>query len=293
MSLDNPALAVFGSPVDGAPGDTVRVSFGAIASSGDQRRAATVMLLHGQPGAASDWDEVVRALPPHTRSLALDRPGYRTSPYPAGSFESNARWLLAEMDEAQIDDAILVGHSYGGGVALAVAALAPDRVRGLLLVSSVGPGCLDGWDRLLAAPIAGPVCAVAAWWLTPWFARQRLARLERIRHRALEPAEHVNWEAWGNARHEHGAMWRTFLTEQRELVDNLDALNSRLERVKAPTIVIADPADKMIPVATARALHAQLQGSRLVLVDNGGHHLPRRNPQAIAEEITRLCAELS
>lgn len=252
-----------------------------------------VVLLHGQPGAASDWDEVVRALPASMRSLALDRPGYRTSPRPAGGFEDNARWLLAEMDEARIDDAILVGHSYGGGVALTVAALAPNRVRGLLLVSSVGPGCLDGWDRLLAAPVAGPVCAVAAWWLTPWFARRRLARIEHTRRLPLEPHEYVNWEAWGNAHHEHGAIWRTFLAEQRELVHNLSALNSYLARVDMPSVIVADPADKMVPVATARALHATLPRSRLVLLEGGGHHLPRRNPKAIAELITRLCAELA
>jgi pimeloyl-ACP methyl ester carboxylesterase len=256
-------------------------------------KAAAVVLLHGQPGAASDWDEVVRALPAQIRSLALDRPGYRTSPHPAGSFEDNARWLLAEMDEAGIDDAIVVGHSYGGGVALTVAALAPERVRGLLLASSVGPHCLDGWDRLLAAPVAGPICALAAWWLTPWFARQRLARVERLRDRPLEADEYVNWESWGNARHEHGAMWRTFLAEQRELVHHLDALNSRLERVDAPAVIVADPADKMIPVATARALHASLRRSRLVFVESGGHHLPRRNPGAIAAEITRLSAEVA
>jgi pimeloyl-ACP methyl ester carboxylesterase len=269
------------------------MSLGAVPASGDQRQPAAVVFLHGQPGAASDWDEVVRALPAQTRILALDRPGYRSSPHRAGSFEDNARWLLAELDEARIDDAILVGHSYGGGVALTVAALAPHRVRGLLLVSSVGPDCLDGWDRLLAAPLAGPVCALAAWWLTPWFARRRLARIERLRQRPLESDEYVNWEAWGNARHEHGAMWRTFLTEQRELVRNLGALNSRLERVQAPTVIAADPEDKMIPVATARALHAKLRRSRLVLVDNAGHHLPRRNPRALAEEIIRLSAELA
>jgi pimeloyl-ACP methyl ester carboxylesterase len=257
------------------------------------RDAAHVVFLHGQPGAGSDWDAVVRALPSQLRSNALDRPGYRSSPFPAGSFTDNARWLITELDDAGISDAILVGHSYGGGVALTAAALAPDRVQGLVLVASVGPHCLDGWDRLLAAPVAGPVCAVAAWWLTPWFARRRLARLERLRKRPFEGHEHVNLEGWGNARHEHGAMWRTFLTEQRELVGGLDRLTARLGQIVAPTVVIADPTDKMIPVATAHALHARLARSRLALVEEGGHHLPRRNPQAIAAEITRFAAQFA
>jgi pimeloyl-ACP methyl ester carboxylesterase len=252
------------------------------------RPAIPVIFLHGQPGAASDWDAVIRLLPQGVRAIALDRPGYRTNPYPAGTFAENARWLLSELDAAGIDDAVLVGHSYGGGVALATAAMAPERVRGLVLVASVGPDCLDGWDRLLAAPIAGTVCAFVAWRLTPWFARRRLARLERIRHRPLESDENLNWEAWGNARHEYGAMWRTFLLEQRELVYNLGWLEAQLALVSAPTVIVADPADTLIPIATSRALHARLADSQLVLVDRGGHNIPRRNPAVLASEITRF-----
>jgi pimeloyl-ACP methyl ester carboxylesterase len=247
-----------------------------------------VVFLHGQPGAGSDWDAVIRLLPESVRSGAVDRPGYRTSPYPAGSLAENASWLVSELDQAGIDDAILVGHSYGGGVALTAAALFPERVRGLVLVSSVGPDCLDGWDRLLAAPVTGTICALTAWWLTPWFARRRLARLIRLRGRPLEPDEYLNWDAWGNARHEHGAMWRTFLLEQREIVRNLDRLVANLDRVVAPCVIVADPGDTLIPIATARALHARLAGSVLVLADHGGHNLARRNPQAIASEIQQF-----
>lgn len=245
------------------------------------------MLLHGQPGQASDWDAVLRALPSHLPALALDRPGYRTSPHPPGDFVGNARWLLGELDRVGIGDAILVGHSYGGGVALTTAALAPDRVRGLVLVASVGPGCLNGWDAILAAPVIGPVCALAAWWLTPWFARRRLARLERLRNRPLAADEYPSWQVWGNARHEHGVMWRTFLTEQRALINGIEGLEACFEQITAPTVVIADPTDKVIPLATARALHRQLPNARLVLTE-GGHQLPRRNPAVIAEQIDLL-----
>jgi pimeloyl-ACP methyl ester carboxylesterase len=257
-------------------------------SADRQHHDVSVVLLHGQPGAGSDWDAVVRALPPRLRSLALDRPGYRTSPHPPGNFRDNAEWLVRELDHADVQDTILVGHSYGGGVALSAAALAPDRVKGLVLVASVGPGCLDGWDALLAAPFAGPVCALAAWSLSPWFARLRVAHIERVRDRPLAPDEHLNWEIWGNARHHHGAMWRTFLTEQRSLVRGLDELNGLLGEIAAPTVVIADPADKTIRFATAEALRDQVRGARLVPVGEGGHHLPRRVPKVIAAEIARL-----
>lgn len=253
----------------------------------------TVVYLHGQPGAGTDWAPVAALLPPHIPSFAPDRPGYRANPLPAMGFDENARWIFSELERAGIRNAVLVGHSYGGGVALAAAAIAPERLRGIVLLASVGPGCLDGWDPILAGRFTGPICAVSAWWLTPWFARRRLAWLRRKSSGPIQPHEHLNLEAWGNARHENGAMWRTFLTEQRELTHNLPELEGRLASTEVPALVLADAADKMIPVATSRALAAQLPQARLALIPEGGHHLPRRNPAAIAHEVERFVASLS
>lgn len=243
------------------------------------------MLLHGQPGAGSDWAAVIERLTPQFRPLALDRPGYRSSPHPPGDFTANARAVLAELDAAGIDRAVLVGHSYGGGVALTTAALAPDRVSGLILLASIGPGCLNGWDTLLAAPIAGPVCALAAWWLTPWFARARLALARRIRGRPLDIGELANWDVWARAHHEYGAVWRTFLTEQRSLVRDLNALVAGIPDIHVPALILADPADTMVPIATAHALCDLLPDARLRLIDHGGHQPARRAPQAVADAI--------
>jgi pimeloyl-ACP methyl ester carboxylesterase len=65
--------------------------------------------------------------------------------------------VLHELDLAGLDDAILVGHSYGGGVALAVAALAPDRVRGLGGVQLV----ISDHDRALMNAIEATMAGVA------------------------------------------------------------------------------------------------------------------------------------
>src|SRR6266481_1113214 len=158
-----------------------------------------VVMLHGQPGSGSDWQQLAAQLPDCLRVIALDRPGYGANPLPAGGFGVNARAIVSELDAQGVERAVLVGHSYGGGGALAAAALAPERVEALVLLASVGPGCLTGWDRLLAAPVAGEVCALAAWWLTPWLARLRLAATAGLRRRPIAADEHVNWHIWGHA----------------------------------------------------------------------------------------------
>jgi len=134
-------------------------------------RAHDLVLLHGQPGSGADWEQVTGLLPATLHAVAADRPGYGSSLLPAGGFAANARAVLDELDSRGIQRAVLVGHSYGGGVALSAASLAPHRVEAVVLLASVGPGCVSGWDRLLAAPGAGPLCALVAWRLTPWIAR--------------------------------------------------------------------------------------------------------------------------
>jgi pimeloyl-ACP methyl ester carboxylesterase len=180
---------------------------------------------------------------------------------------------------------VLVGHSYGGGVALSAASLAPGRVAAVVLLASVGPGCLTGWDRLLAAPGAGPLCAQVAWRLTPWIARARLTRIARQRGRPLRPDEHVNWQVWAHTGRGHRPLWRTFLTEQRALLCELGELEHALASVRAPVLVLADPSDTVVPFETARRLARALPEARLQLVKGAGHHLPRRAPEVVADAI--------
>jgi len=250
------------------------------------------LVLHGQPGLGSDWQQVVGQLPRELHVAALDRPGYGGNRQAAGGFDVNAHAALAELDTRGIDRAVLVGHSYGGGVALSVARLAPERVEALVLLASVGPGCLTGWDRLLAAPVAGEICALAAWSLSPWLARARLARIARRRGRPIAADEHVNWDIWGHSRHDHGSLWRSFLTEQRALVAELDELTGSLAAIRRPVLLLADARDTLIPVETAHELAAQLPDARLQLLDDVGHHLPRRGAAQIAEAIIRFLMEL-
>jgi pimeloyl-ACP methyl ester carboxylesterase len=250
-----------------------------------------VVLLHGQPGAGSDFDGVAELLPPGTNVLAPDRPGYRSNPRPARGAADNARWLVGELDRAGIERTVLVGHSYGGGIALLTAAMFPQRVQALVLVASTGPDCLSRWDHVLAAPVIGPACAVAAFPLGQWVPRTALAVIARRIGRPLRTDEHLGLATWAYARHDHGQVWRTVLVEQRDLVDHETELVTGAHRVQAPTLILADPADDVVPVHTARALHAAITDSRLQLVDGGGHALPRTRPEVVAGAIAEVLAK--
>ncbi len=244
-----------------------------------------LVLLHGQPGSPADWDQVAERLPPQLHTIAADRPGYGTNRLPAGGLAANAHALISDLNARRIDRAVLVGHSYGGGIALSAAKMIPDRVEAVVLLASVGPGCINIWDRVLAAPVTGPACALMAWKLTPWIARVRLAAARRSATRSLRPDDHVNWQVWGHEDNARGTLWRTFLIEQRALLRDITELEGVLPSIAVPVLVIADPRDAIVGAETAYRLAKALPDGRLRLISGAGHHLPRRAPSAVANAI--------
>ena len=141
------------------------------------------------------------------------------------------RALLDDLDARGVRHAVLVGHSYGGGVALSAASLAPDRVEAVILLASVGPGCVNGWDRLLAAPGVGPLCALMAWRLTPWIARARLRWAAAGGAARLAPVSTSTGKC-GAKRAVTVARVRTFLLEQRALLQELPELEQAVPSVQ-------------------------------------------------------------
>jgi pimeloyl-ACP methyl ester carboxylesterase len=175
---------------------------------------------------------------------------------------------------------------------MSAASLAPQRVEAVVLLASVGPGCANVWDRVLAAPATGPLCALVAWKLTPWIARAWLAVAGRRAGRSLRPEEHVNWQVWGHKDNARGALWHTFLAEQRALLRELDELERAIPAVGVPVLLLADPRDKVVPVETARRLAQSLPDARLQLINGAGHHLPRRASGAVADAIGAFLAAM-
>ncbi|MGH3249008.1 MAG: alpha/beta fold hydrolase, partial [Trebonia sp.] len=127
---------------------------------------------------------------------------------------------------------------------------------------------------------------------TPWIARARLAWLRRRHGRPLYPGESASLQVWGHAEAGEWPLWRTFLIEQRALLFELAELEAAAASVRVPVLLIADPADRVVPVKTSHRLADLLPDSSLLLVAGAGHHLPRRAPRDVADAITAFLAAI-
>lgn len=240
-----------------------------------------VLLLHGQPGGAGDWDRVRAALGPRARSLAIDRPGWdgRTGP---SDLRGNAEAALAALDRAGAARATVVGHSFGGAVVAWLAAFHPERVRAMVLIApAANRASLYRLDYWLAAPLAGYVASVATLAgvgvaLAAGPVRRRVAEELALDDRYLQGAARVLLAP---------RAWRAYAAEQRVLVHDLPALEERLPEIEAPTTIVAGTADRVVPAAAARRLANQIPAAELVLLERAGHLLPQQEPQRLADLI--------
>ncbi len=99
-----------------------------------------LLLLHGSPGSHRDFDGLAAALKSPRLLVAPDLPGFGASrsTLPDYSVRAHARYVLELLDELGIDRFHSLGFSMGGGVALELSRLAPERTASLVLLSSIG-----------------------------------------------------------------------------------------------------------------------------------------------------------
>ncbi len=245
-----------------------------------------VLLLHGQPGHARDWDQVVAALDPQCGAIAVDRPGWDGRSR-AVDLAGNALAAVAALDRADVSRATIVGHSWGAAAAAWMASAYPERVHSLVLVApSANRASLVWLDQLLGAPAVGYGLGVVAlggpgYALAAAPVRRAIGRSLSLDERYLDSA---------GALLRSPAAWRSFWFEQRALARDLPHLERHLGDISAPTTILAGERDRIVPLSSARLLTKQIPGARLVVLPGAGHLLAARHPGAIARAIDSACA---
>ncbi len=143
----------------GAASGGARVPRGGMLAVDDAGDGPAVVLLHGQPGTAAAWAPVRAALVGAYRVVVPDRPGYGATDVEAMGIAANAAVMVEMMAERGLAPAIVVGHSWGGGVAAWMAARTPRPCGGSCwwgrwappTASTASTGCWRGRGRARCA----------------------------------------------------------------------------------------------------------------------------------------------
>lgn len=252
----------------------------------DNGAGPPLLLIHGSgPGVSAwaNWRLVMPALAQQRRVLAPDMLGFGHTDRPANAEYNLSHWveqLLELMDALNLDRADIVGNSFGGALALALAIRAPERVRRLVLMGSVGvpfeitPGLDAVWGYEPSLQNMRQ--------LMDLFAHDRALvtdELARLRYEAsIQPGIQASFAAMFPAPRQR---W-------------VDALASREEDIRAlpqHTLVLHGREDQVIPLSNSLTLAQWIPNSQLHVFGHCGHWTQIEHRQRFVRLVEDFLAE--
>jgi pimeloyl-ACP methyl ester carboxylesterase len=242
----------------------------------EQGAGPPLLLLHGLGESIFTWHEILPALAARHRVIALDLKGFGRSEKPfdgAYSADDHAALVARFIVARGLSGVTLVGHSFGGTVALRTALAegiaGTGRVRRVAVIGAPAlPHATARHLDLVLTPVIPDTVAA----LLPPDAVARLLLREAMGGRT--PPERLV-EGYAAPYHDPGAM-RAFLATARAIVGERDAeeVAARYRRLKQPVLVVWCRKDPIVPLRSGRRLAAALPRARLAVIE-GCHHLPQ------------------
>jgi pimeloyl-ACP methyl ester carboxylesterase len=250
------------------------------------------LLLHGFTGAKEDFTDFLDRLAERGwHAVAPDQRGHGVSSKPASesdySFPIYAADALGLADALGWSDLVLLGHSMGGMIAQHVVAMAPERLRGLVLMDT-GPGPVKGIDPAMVDAATALVREQGMAALASALAGNDSPLDTEANQRVL--AERPGYAEFGErkllASSPH--MYAAMIAGIRDQADRLDALRAA---PRIPTLVIVGEQDRPFVAASERMADA-LDGDLAVIAD-GGHSPQFESPEAWWSALTVFLDKLS
>lgn len=248
-----------------------------------------LLFIHGVPGSIEDWEPVIDMLSSRYRLTLYDRPGhgFSSAAHIDYTLEHNAGIALGLIDELKLKDVIVVGHSYGGSIIMAMAVQKSMRVKGFIAVggASYEVRHMEPLFRIIRLPLIGRGFAVIA---SATIGSGMIAE-------GIEQAFHPNLNAipadYSEKRH---AIWLqakvicTIANEELNLNHDLRRIIPRYRDIRKRFVIIHGADDRLVPADDSRRLHSDIRNSRLVILEGTGHQVQFAQPDAIVKAIDEM-----
>jgi pimeloyl-ACP methyl ester carboxylesterase len=256
-----------------------------------------IVLLHG---ASSNLEAMRQPLGERLaathRVILIDRPGHGWSTRAREEDSTPAiqgRMIEQALEKLGIVSAILVVHSWSGGLGARMALDYPARVAGLVMLAPVAypwPGGVGWYNRLVATPVIGPLLAHTVTLPLGSLVAERGARAVFLPQ--IMPENFMRDSATLLLLRP-----REFLANARDLVTLKAAVAAQAPRysdIRAPVVIITGEADQTVSTSRhSRPFAAAVPGTKLIVLPNVGHMVQNAAPDLVTAEIEAMIGKLA
>ena len=273
------------------PGRRVRL----IDRPGEDASAVPLLFVHGASGNGRDPFLAFGDRLPRHRALFVDRPGQGGSTRRGradAAPDAQAEVLAAMLARLGIDRAVVIGHSWGGAVAAAMAVVRPERVAGLAFLAPAThpwPGGVDAIYRIATAPAIGTAFCR---WVPPLIGPMLMASAIRSVF-APDPVPAGYAEFVGTRSVLRPAAYRANAEDVADLHGHVTRLSPLYRGISVPTAIVTGTRDPIV----LREIHSaglarDIVGARLVELDGIGHMPHHAATERVVAEIAGVIARV-
>jgi pimeloyl-ACP methyl ester carboxylesterase len=250
-----------------------------------------VVMIHGNAGSVDDYDfKSLGQLCGDHRVIAVDRPGHGKSDRPDGTdatLQVQTHLLHETLVQLGVKQPVIVGHSWGGALALAYAVMYPNEVSAIVLLAPAAYS--DGRSpKFMRAVIKTPLVGDAT--LTVG----RLLFGKHVLKKELEKAFYPEAVPPDYLRHAsstwlHHKELRAILEDEWSLNKDLEKTSKHYKDIRIPVIIVTGDHDKVVSAkANAYRLKSSVRKSQLIELKDTGHQVPQTHPESIYHAVSLI-----
>jgi pimeloyl-ACP methyl ester carboxylesterase len=261
----------------------------------EKGRGPPVVFLHGNGVMLEDFliSGVIDMSARRYRAIAFDRPGFGHSDRRRGrrwTAGAQASLLPHAFEPLGIDRPIIVGHSWGTLVALALALDHPQHVSGLVLVSGYYYPTPRGDVALLSPPAIPLVGDILNHTVTPFIGQAIAPKLiERMfSPQGVSPRFAADFPLALALR---PSQIHAFAEDAAYMIAAAEALSGRYRSLFPPAAILAGDADEVVSYRQAQRLHGDVAGSVLDILPGGSHMVHHIAPERVLHAIDSVASE--
>lgn len=254
-------------------------------------QGVAVVMIHGQPGSHKDFDPVGAELP-GLHLISIDRPGFGWSKGGWLPYQEQIDVVHELLTALKLAPAVLVGHSFGGTLALGVARRYPQDVAGLILVAPAAGGLRSKSMDVLQArfirfsqwPVVRTIVDATVGDVIKRISATSGAE-NAFAPAPVDPAFEQRLLSVGMSPGNLDAS----ASDELEFNDTSRWVDQNVPQIRVPSVIIGALGDQLVEIDHVRRLAETLSGTELITVD-GNHVIPYTHPDVVATQIRRAVA---